>query len=151
MHHFDLDLYSTEWVARHHKEVETRFLGALTRLPQFGPGIDAALQEYVDGSLAAAWPRGNNCWRFSSKSERYFGPTKGAEVQKAGKTPLLAKRVMDPEMRREKVQVQLIDKPELEQVADESRCHHRGGLTWVSQNVLCGHYSDETFEPSINK
>ena len=149
MNQFGLDLFhAAEWVAQYHKEIEARFLDARTRLPSFGPEVDAALQEYVDECLAV-WLRGNDCWRF--ESERYFGPTKGAEVQKAGTTPLLAERVMDPEMRREKVQVQLIDKPELEQVADESRCHHRGGLTWVSQNVLCGHYSDETFEPSINK
>ena len=110
MHHFELDLYhATEWVVRYHKEVEAHFLGALTRLPSFGSGVDEALQEYANKSLAA-WPRGNGCWRF--ESERYFG-TKGAEVRKTGKTPLLAKRVIDPEMRREKVEVQLIDKLEL--------------------------------------
>ena len=112
MHYFELDLYhATEWVARYHKEVGARFLDALTRLPSFGSGVDEALQEYINKSLAA-WPRGNDCWRF--ESERYFG-TKGAEVRKTGKTPLrlLAKRMMDPEMRREKVEVQLIDKLEL--------------------------------------
>ena len=73
MHHFELDLFrATEWVARYHKEVEARFLDALTRLPSFGP-----------------------------------------EVLKTGKTSLLAKRVIDPEMRREKVEVQLIDELEL--------------------------------------
>ena len=42
----------------------------------FGPWDDAALQEYVDGALAA-WLRGNDCWRF--ESEGYFGK-KGAEI-----------------------------------------------------------------------
>ncbi|KAI1791069.1 isoprenoid synthase domain-containing protein [Ganoderma leucocontextum] len=112
MNQFGLDLYhATEWVTQYHKEVQTRFLDALTCLPSFGPEVDLALQEYVNRSLAA-WPRGNDCWRF--ESERYFG-TKGAEVQKTRRTPLLAKRPMNPEMRRERVQVQLIE--ELEQVS----------------------------------
>ena len=110
---FNLDLYhTTEWVAQHHKEVEARFFDALARLPSFGPEVDTALQEYV--ASVAAWPRGNDCWRF--ESERYFGK-KGAEVQKTRMVPLLAKRVMDPEMRRERVQVQLIDA--LEEVPSE--------------------------------
>ena len=111
MHQYNLDLYhAAEWVAQYHKVVEARFLDAFKRLPSFGtPKVDAALQEYMAG--IAGWPRGNDSWKF--ESERYFGK-KGAEVRKAGKTALLAKRAMDPEMRREKVQVQLIE--ELEQV-----------------------------------
>ena len=113
MHQFKLDLYhATEWVAQHHKEVEARFFDALARLPSFGSEVDSALQEYI--ACLAAWPRGNDSWRF--ESERYFGK-KGAEVQKTRMVPLLAKRVMDPEMRRERVQVQLID--ELEEVPSE--------------------------------
>ena len=111
---FNLDLYhATEWVAQHHKEVEARFFDALARLPSFGPEVDTALQEYV--ASVAAWPRGNDCWRF--ESERYFGK-KGAEVQKTRMVPLLAKRIMDPEMRRERVQVQLIE--ELEEVPSKA-------------------------------
>lgn len=114
MHQYKLDLYhATEWVAQYHKVAEGRFLAALMRLPTFGPEVDAALREYV--TAIAAWPHGNDRWKF--ESERYFG-TKGAEVRKAGKVPLLAKRVMDPEMRREKVQVQVIDK--LEQVQSDT-------------------------------
>ena len=110
MHHFELDMFhAAEWVACYHKEVEARFLDTLTRLPCFGPGVDEALREYTTKSLAA-WPRGNDCWTF--ESERYFR-SKGAEVRKTGKTPLLAKRVMGPGMRREKVEVQLIDELEL--------------------------------------
>ncbi|KAM5542450.1 hypothetical protein V8D89_003909 [Ganoderma adspersum] len=110
MHQFELDLYgATEWVAQYHKEVEARFFDALARLPSFGPGVDAALQEYV--ACVAAWPRGNDCWRF--ESERYFGK-KGAEIQKTRRIPLLAKRAVNPEMRRERVEVQLIE--ELENV-----------------------------------
>ena len=106
MHQFNLNLYdATEWVAQYHKVAQARFLNALTQLPSFNPAVDAALQEYV--AAIAAWPRGNDCWRF--ESERYFGK-KGAEVQKTGKVPLLAKRVMNPDMRREKVHVQAIDK-----------------------------------------
>ena len=106
MHQYVLDLFhATEWVARYHKAVEARFLDALARLPSFDPEVDAALQEYIDHCVAAL-PRGNHCWMF--ESERYFG-SKGAEVRKTGKTPLLAKRVVDPAMRREKVEVQLID------------------------------------------
>nr|WDV18262.1 sesquiterpene synthase [Ganoderma sinense] len=110
MHQFGLDLHgATEWVAQHHKEVEARFFDALARLPSFGPAVGAELQEYV--ACVAAWPRGNDCWRF--ESERYFGK-KGGEVQKTRRVPLLAKRPMNPEMRRERVEVQLIE--ELEQV-----------------------------------
>ena len=112
MHQFGLDLHhATEWVAQYHKEVEARFHAARARLPSFGTEVDAALQEYVDDALAG-WPRGNDCWRF--ESERYFGK-KGAEIQMARSVPLLAKRVMNPEMRREKVEVQLIE--ELEQAS----------------------------------
>lgn len=105
MHQFNIDLYhATEWVAKHHKTLEARFLDALTRLPSFNPEVDAALQEYVTG--LAAFPRGNDSWRF--ESERYFGKN-GAEVRKTGKAPLLAKRAMDPERRRESVQVLLFE------------------------------------------
>ena len=114
MNQFKLDLYhATEWAAQYHKVAKARFLNALTQLPSFGTEVDVAMQEYVAG--IAAWPRGNNSWCF--ESERYFG-TKGAQVRKVGKAPLLAKRVMDPEMRREKVEVQLIDK--LEQVPSDA-------------------------------
>lgn len=108
MHDFGLDLHgATEWVAQYHKEVEARFLDALARLPSFGPGVDAALQEYL--GYVAAWPRGNDCWRF--ESERYFGK-KGVEIQKTRRIPLLAKRAVNPEMRRERVEVQLIEELE---------------------------------------
>ena len=109
MHQFKLDLHhATEWAAQYHSVAKARFLNTFTRLPAFGANVDAALQEYV--AAMGAWPRGNHCWCF--ESERYFG-TKGAQVQKAGKAPLLLKREMDPEMRREKVEVQVIDKLEL--------------------------------------
>ena len=115
MRQFGLDLHgAAEWVARHHKTVEARFLDALNCLPSFGPEVDAALREYVEGSLAA-WRRGNGCWRF--ESERYFGK-KGAEVQRTGRIALLPKCTMDPEMRRERVQVKLIE--ELEEVPCEA-------------------------------
>ncbi len=108
MHQFGLDLHhATQWVAQYHKEVQARFFDALKRLPSFGPGVDEALQEYIVG--VAAWPRGNDCWRF--ESERYFGK-KGAEVQKTRRIPLLAKRLMNPEMRRERVEVPLIEQLE---------------------------------------
>ena len=116
MHQFKLDLYhATAWVAQHHKVVQSRFLAALMQLPSFGPEVDAALQEYV--AAIAGWARGNDCWRF--KSERYFG-TKGAEVRETGKAPLLAKRVIDPELRREKVEVQVIEELELVTPSDAS-------------------------------
>nr|VWO96337.1 N/A [Ganoderma boninense] len=109
MHQFGLDLEgATEWVAQYHKEVEARFFDALARLPSFGSEVDAALQEYV--ACVAAWPRGNDCWRF--ESERYFGK-KGMEVQKTREVPLLAKRSMNPEMKRERVEVQLIEELEM--------------------------------------
>ena len=114
MHQFKLDLYhATEWVAQYHKVVQARFLAAFTRLPSFGPEVDPALQEYV--AAIAGWARGNDCWRF--ESERFFG-TKGEEVRKSGKAPLLAKQVVDPELRREKVKVQVVE--ELEQVTRQS-------------------------------
>ncbi|PIL37703.1 terpene synthase [Ganoderma sinense ZZ0214-1] len=114
MHQFGLDLYhATEWVAQYHKEVEARFFDALARMPSFSPDVDAALREYI--TCVAAWPRGNDCWRF--ESERYFGK-KGAEVQKTRRVPLLAKRSTNPEMRRERVQVQLIE--ELDDVQSET-------------------------------
>ena len=105
MHQFNLDLYhAADWVAKYHKTVEARFLDALTRLPSFNPEVDAALQEYVND--VAGWPRGNDSWRF--ESGRYFGKD-GAEVRKTGKTPLLEKREMDPELLRENVEVLLFE------------------------------------------
>ncbi|PIL37690.1 terpene synthase [Ganoderma sinense ZZ0214-1] len=99
MHQFHFDLYhATEWVAEYHKTVEARFLDALTRLPSFNPKVDAALQVYVAGKLAAS-PSANDSWKF--ESERYFGKN-GAEVRKT-------KQVMDPEMKRESVRVLLFE------------------------------------------
>ena len=109
MHQFKLDLYhATEWVAQYHKVAKARFLNALTQLPSFGREVDASVQEYV--AAVAAWPHANDCWRF--ESERYFGK-KGAEVRKSGKAPLLAKKALDTEMLREKVEVKQIDNLEV--------------------------------------
>nr|VWP01593.1 Uncharacterized protein [Ganoderma boninense] len=106
MRQYNLDLHhATEWVAQCHKVAKGRFFNALAQLPSFGPDVDAAVQEYI--ASIVAWPIGNDCWRF--ESERYFG-TMGREVKKTRQVPLLAKKTMDPEMVREKVEVQVIDK-----------------------------------------
>ena len=44
----------------------------------------------------------------SPTERRYFGKN-GAEVRRTGKMPLLAKRAMDPELRRENVKVLLFE------------------------------------------
>ena len=63
-------------------------------------------------SIVADWPRGNDCWRF--ESGRYFGQ-KGLEVQKTRSVEMFAKRAMNPDMRRDKVEVPLVE--ELEQIS----------------------------------
>ena len=111
MHQFGLNIYhATEWIANYHKEIEARFIDALNHLPSFGSEVDAALQEYI--TCVADWPRGNDCWRF--ESERYFGK-KGPEVQRTRNVRMFAKRVMNPDMRRDKVEVPLVE--ELEQIS----------------------------------
>ena len=82
-----------------------RFNEERAALPSWGPEMDRQVNVYVNA--LADWIIGSIHWSF--ESERYFG-TKGLQVRKVGKAPRLAKRVMDPEMRREKVEVQLIDK-----------------------------------------
>ncbi|TBU23980.1 terpenoid synthase [Dichomitus squalens] len=110
MHQYGLDLYhATEWVASYHEEIEARFMDALDSLPSFGPAVDADLQKYTN--CLAYLPRGNDCWRF--ESERFFGK-RGLEVQETRTVRMFAKRVMNPEMRRAKIEIPLVE--ELEQI-----------------------------------
>ena len=90
------------------KEVEARFLDALKRVPSFGPAVDAELQVYI--THLANWPRCNDCWNF--ESGRYFG-NKGLEYQRTRLVPMLPKRAHNPTLKRELVEVPLVEKLEL--------------------------------------
>ena len=103
-HNTDFD-GAMAWVVDFHKKIETRFHDTLTRMPSFGPQVDAQLQEYID--LLSNWPRGNYCWNF--EGGRYFG-SKGLEYQRTRLVPKLPKRIPQiPATDYELVQVQLID------------------------------------------
>jgi hypothetical protein len=93
-----------QWAAKYHKEVEARFLENMNRLPSFYPSVDADLHEYL--FQLANWPRGNDCWSF--ESGRYFG-SKGLDVQKTRKVPLLAKVSVNRLLKRELVEVPVIN------------------------------------------
>ncbi|KAI1791051.1 isoprenoid synthase domain-containing protein [Ganoderma leucocontextum] len=111
MRHLRVDFDSAmEWAIGYHKDVESRFLDSLLRVPSFGPAIDAAIQEYV--AHLANWPRANICWSF--ECGRYFG-TKGSEVQKTRMVPVFPKRARNAQLRRELVEVPLVE--ELEQTS----------------------------------
>ena len=93
------------WTVDFHKDVEMRFLDALKRVPSFGAKVDADLAVYIEH--LANWPRCNDCWNF--ESGRYFG-SKGLEYQKTRLVPMLPKRPQNPLLRRELVEVPLVDK-----------------------------------------
>lgn len=108
MHQFRCDFDAAMvWVANYHKEVEMRFLDALKRVPSWGPKVDKDVAVYIEH--LANWPRCNDCWNF--ESGRYFG-SKGLEYQKTRLVPMLPKRKQDPTLRREQVDVPLVDKLE---------------------------------------
>ncbi|RPD67494.1 terpenoid synthase [Lentinus tigrinus ALCF2SS1-7] len=110
MHQFNTDFDSAmDWVANYHKEVEMRFLDALKRVPSWGPEVDKQVAVYIEH--LANWPRCNDCWNF--ESGRYFG-SRGREYQKTRLVPMLPKRPQNPNLRRENVEVPLVDKIELE-------------------------------------
>ncbi|RPD81425.1 terpenoid synthase [Lentinus tigrinus ALCF2SS1-7] len=105
MHQFNMSLDSAiNWVANHHKEVEMRFLDALERVPSWGPAVDKQVAVYID--QLGTWPRSNYCWAF--ESGRYFG-SKGREYQKTRLVPMLPKQPQNPNLRRENVEVLLVD------------------------------------------
>ena len=97
------------WTIDYHKDVEKRFFDALTRLPSFGPKVDPDLAVYIEH--LANWPRCNYCWNF--ESGRYFG-SKGLEYQRTRLVPMLPKRLRNAVLRRELVEVPLIDMLEQE-------------------------------------
>ena len=110
MNQFNVDFDGAmAWVVDFHKDVETRFLDALKRVPSFGAEVDAQLQVYI--THLANWPRCNDCWNF--ESGRYFG-SKGLEYQRTRLVPMLPKRAQNPTLKRELVEVPLVEK--LEQV-----------------------------------
>ncbi len=108
MHQFNTDFDSAmKWVANFHNEVEMRFLNALNRVPSWGPEVDKQVAVYIEH--LANWPRCNDCWNF--ESGRYFG-SKGLEYQKTRLVPMLPKRPRNPNLRRENVEVLLVDRIE---------------------------------------
>ena len=108
MHQFNCDFDAAmDWVANYHKEVETRFLDTLKRVPSWGPEVDRQLAVYIEH--LANWPRCNDCWNF--ESGRYFG-NKGLEYQKTRLVPMLPKRPQNPLLRRDQVEVPLVEKLE---------------------------------------
>ena len=77
MHELDLDVNGAMlWIAGLHKELEMKFLGAMTCLPQWGEPIDSHVRQYCDG--LGSWVRGYDEWNF--ESERYFGD-KGPKIK----------------------------------------------------------------------
>ena len=109
MNQFNVDFDGAmAWVVDFHKDVETRFLDALKRVPSFGAEVDAQLQVYI--THLANWPRCNDCWNF--ESGRYFG-NKGLEYQRTRLVPMLPKRAHNPTLKRELVEVPLVEKLEL--------------------------------------
>ena len=105
MHHFEADFDSAmNWVIKYHKDVQSRFIHNLARVPAFGPTVDAAIQEYI--AHLANWPRANICWSF--EGGRFFG-TKGLQVQETRMAPLFSNCVpnVDVELRRELVEIPL--------------------------------------------
>lgn len=106
MHNFGYSFdEALQWVANYHDDVEARFLDGLKRLPSFGPEVDPQIQEFI--LAIAMWPRANDCWNF--ESGRYFG-TKGLEIQKTRRVPLLPKVVGNHRsLRRENVVVPLVN------------------------------------------
>jgi hypothetical protein len=66
--------------------------------------MDHQLREYIAGM--AIWPRSADCWNF--EGGRYFG-SKGLEIQKTRRVPLLPKVNVDCTLKRENVAVLLVD------------------------------------------
>ncbi|EJD00099.1 terpenoid synthase [Fomitiporia mediterranea MF3/22] len=99
-----------EWILKYHRELETKFLDGLKRVPSWSSEIDLHVQQYVHG--LANWPRGNDCWCF--ESGRYFG-SKGLEVQRTRRVPLLPKicQTSIETPGRESIVVPLIDSMEV--------------------------------------
>jgi len=53
------------WAARHHAEVQTKFIDGLAKVPSWGPSTDGLVKEYTDG--LATFVRGHYCWGYESQ------------------------------------------------------------------------------------
>ena len=60
-----------------HKELETKFVGAMSGLPQWGESIDSRVRKYCDGLGSQVC--GNDEWNF--ENERFFGD-KSPEIKR---------------------------------------------------------------------
>ena len=108
MRHFRIDFDSAmEWAIGYHKDVQSRFLNNLARVPSFGPKVDGAVQEYI--AHLSNWPRANICWSF--ECGLYFG-TMGLQVQDTRMVPLYSNRVRNMKLRRELVEIPLVEELE---------------------------------------
>ena len=110
MRHFEADFDSAmNWIIKYHKDVQSRFIHNLARVPVFGPTVDAAIQEYI--AHLANWPRVNICWSF--EGGRFFG-TKALQVQETRMMPLFSNRApkLNVELRREVVEIPLVEELE---------------------------------------
>lgn len=104
MNQFGLDVQSAlNWVAAYHAQIETQFHDGLKWLPSWGPAVDKEVDTYVLG--LANWPRCNDCWNF--ESGRYFG-SRGPEVKKTRRVPLLPKVKPRADLKRENVVIPLV-------------------------------------------
>ncbi|THV01906.1 terpenoid synthase [Dendrothele bispora CBS 962.96] len=68
-YNFDLQ-QACDYVGIYFKKLMVRFMLAKTRLPSWGPAVDAEVARYVDAM--GHWIRGNLDWSF--ETNRYFGP-----------------------------------------------------------------------------
>ncbi|EIW84717.1 terpenoid synthase [Coniophora puteana RWD-64-598 SS2] len=69
-----------------HMDAQRAFQEKMKSLPSWGPEIDRAVGEYVEGM--AVWTRGHNQWSY--ECGRYFG-SRGLEIQQTEVVPLLPK------------------------------------------------------------
>jgi hypothetical protein len=88
------------WLCEHRSQVETKFFEALQNVPSFGPEMYHQLWEYIVGM--AVWPRSADCSNFEGGC--YFG-SKGLEIQKTRRAPLLPNVNVDLTLERGNVRV----------------------------------------------
>ncbi|KAG2057544.1 terpenoid synthase [Suillus hirtellus] len=72
------------WAAHYHAGVQKRFIDGLSKVPSWGPIVDALVNEYLDG--LKNWPRANYSWSY--ENQRYFFIEK-PEIQQTRLVPLL--------------------------------------------------------------
>ncbi|KAK6980733.1 terpene cyclase [Favolaschia claudopus] len=105
MREFNIDLDGAmAWLYEHHAKVQAEFLAGLQEVPSFGLEIDEHVRDYIWSM--GIWPRSNDSWSF--ECGRYFG-SKGLEIQRTRYVPLLPKVGRDMTLKRENVNVLLVE------------------------------------------